>query len=271
MRWRKARALEALHLALPPSGRLMRILGPIVLPSPAVVQVVDAEIEGCCAVGPQIIRDQPLRSDGVFPQKFAHQFQRGVLVALGLDQHIQNLALSVDSPPEIDHTAVDFQIEVSGAGEFRPRALSEPDVILSHHPAPIVRPLLYGFALSMRVLPSPVALRPELNNATPSLQPYYRTFITTTGCSAPVPRIGTLILAGTACLDFSLRIGATGSRVPHRSLDQSHAAFMPDAAWAEIRPSPDSSQVNEFPLVSTSSCTFRHLISGSLALVSLNL
>ena len=37
----------------------MRILGPIVLPSPAVMQVVDAEIEGCCAVGPQIIRDQP--------------------------------------------------------------------------------------------------------------------------------------------------------------------------------------------------------------------
>src|SRR6516165_10186662 len=34
---------------------------------------------------------------------------------------------------------------------------------------------------------------------------------------------------------------------------------------------PDSSQVNEFPLVSTSSCTFRHFISGSLALVSLNL
>ncbi len=26
----------------------------------------------------------------------AHQFQRGVLVALGLDQHIQNLALGVD-------------------------------------------------------------------------------------------------------------------------------------------------------------------------------
>ena len=90
----------------------------------------------------------------------------------------------------------------------------------------------------MRVLPSPVALIPELNNATPSLQPHYRTFIATTGCSAPVPRIGTLTLIGTAYLDFSLSIGATGSRVPHRSLDQSHAAFMPDAAWAEIRPSP---------------------------------
>jgi hypothetical protein len=64
---RRARALEALHLALPPSGQLMRILGPIVFPSPAIMQVVDAEVEGRCAVGPQIIRDQSLRNDGVFP------------------------------------------------------------------------------------------------------------------------------------------------------------------------------------------------------------
>src|SRR5208337_3227197 len=98
--------------------------------------------------------------------------------------------------------------------------------------------MFYGFALSIRVLPSPVDLTPEFNNATPSLQPYYRTFLTTTGCSAPVPCIGTLTLIGSAYLDFSLNIRATGSRVPHRSLDQSHAAFMPDAAWAEIRPSP---------------------------------
>src|SRR5689334_25296328 len=46
------------------------------------------------------------------------------------------------------------------------------------------------------------------------------------------------ILIGSTYLDFSLRIGATGSHVPHRSLAQSHAAFMPDAAWAAIRPSP---------------------------------
>src|SRR5437660_1620176 len=90
----------------------MRILGPIVLPSPAIMQVVDAEIGGCCASGPQIIRDQPLRNDGVFPQKLAHQFQRGVLVALGLDQHIQNLALGVDSAPQVDHTPIDLQIDL---------------------------------------------------------------------------------------------------------------------------------------------------------------
>src|ERR1700748_1014864 len=90
----------------------------------------------------------------------------------------------------------------------------------------------------MRVLPLPVALCREQNNATPSLQPHYRTLVPTTGCSAPVPRIGTLILIGSAYLDFSLCIGATGSRVPHRSLVRSHAAFMPDAIWAAIRPTP---------------------------------
>src|SRR6516164_613922 len=98
----------------------------------------------------------------------------------------------------------------------------------------------YGLALSMRVLPLPVALWPEQNNATPSLQPHYRTFITTTGCSAPVPRIGTLTLIGSTYLDFSLSIGATGSRVPHRSLVQGHAAFTPDARLGSNQAAPQA-------------------------------
>ena len=36
---------------------------------------------------------------------------------------------------------------------------------------------------------------PRLNNAAPSVQPHYRAFIPTTGHSAPVLRIGTLVLA----------------------------------------------------------------------------
>jgi hypothetical protein len=35
-----------------------------------------------------------------------------VLVSLGMDQHIEDLALGVDGPPKVDHTAVDFQIEL---------------------------------------------------------------------------------------------------------------------------------------------------------------
>ena len=38
---RRTRTLEPLHLALPPSRRLMRILGSIVHPSPALVAVLD--------------------------------------------------------------------------------------------------------------------------------------------------------------------------------------------------------------------------------------
>ena len=36
---------------------------------------------------------------------------------------------------------------------------------------------------------------PRLNNAAPSVQPHYKAFIPTTGHSAPVLRIGTLVLA----------------------------------------------------------------------------
>ena len=35
-------------------------------PSPAVMEVVDAEIEGRCAVGPQIIRHHSLGNDGAW-------------------------------------------------------------------------------------------------------------------------------------------------------------------------------------------------------------
>src|SRR6516164_3317834 len=55
-----------------------------------------------------------------------------------------------------------------------------------------------GFALSTELLLLPVGSEPRLNNAVPSVQPHYSTFIPTTDCSAPVPRIGTLVLAGFA-------------------------------------------------------------------------
>src|SRR5215469_9552012 len=74
-----------------------------------------------------------------------------------------------------------------------------------------------GFALSTGFLPSPVDPRPELNNATPSVRPHYRALFPTTGRSAPVPRLDTLILMGATHLDFSLRIWATGSHIPCKS------------------------------------------------------
>src|SRR5271155_362314 len=55
------------------------------------------------------VRDQSLRSEGVFLQKFAHQFQRSMPVSLRLDEDIEDLAFGVDCAPEIDHPATDFQ------------------------------------------------------------------------------------------------------------------------------------------------------------------
>ena len=46
----------------------------------------------------------------VFREELAHQFQRGVLVPLGLDQHFEDFTLRIDSAPQIDHAASDSQI-----------------------------------------------------------------------------------------------------------------------------------------------------------------
>ncbi len=67
-----------------------------------------------------------------------------------------------------------------------------------------------------------------------------------------MPRIGTLTLAEAIRWGFSLNIRTTGSYVPYQSLDQSHAAFMPDAGWAVIRFPPTLSRANHSLPVSTS-------------------
>ena len=55
------------------------------------------------------------------------------------------------------------------------------------------------------------------------LLPYY-------GLLRPCARIGTLALTRFSRLSFSLNIGATGSRVPQKSLFWIHATSKPDAA-----------------------------------------
>ena len=83
---------------------------------------------------------------------------------------------------------------VSNPGEFHPQALLEPDVNLSAHPAPIDQS--FGFALLSSSSHKMVDHIVKPVNATPSLHLHYRDFNTTTSCPAPVPRIGTLTLAG---------------------------------------------------------------------------
>jgi hypothetical protein len=90
----------------------MRVLRPVVAPSTAVVAACKAKFVGCGAIGSQIVGDQPVWDKGVFPQKLAHQFQRRRPVPPALDQHVERFALGVDGAPEVDHAAVDPEIDL---------------------------------------------------------------------------------------------------------------------------------------------------------------
>src|SRR2546429_7312055 len=110
-----------------------------------------------------------------------------------------------------------------------------------------------GLALSTLVIPLRVVGGIKPDDDVPSVQRHYSTFVPITDASAPVFRIGTLVLAVTDRLDFSLNIGTTGSCVPYRSPSQGHAAFMPDAGWAVGRLPPTLARGTEVQIpVSTS-------------------
>jgi hypothetical protein len=67
------------------------------------------------------------------------------------------------------------------------------------------------------------------------------------------------------------KIAMRQSTVPPESLDQVHATFMPDATQAVSKFPPGFIPESSYPPVLASSLVFRHLIIGSLLLVSLNL
>ena len=52
------------------------------------------------AVRAQVVGDHSIGNEAAFLEKVAHQFQRGVLVPLGLDQHVEKLTLLIDSAPQ---------------------------------------------------------------------------------------------------------------------------------------------------------------------------
>jgi hypothetical protein len=111
--------------------------------------------------------------------------------------------------------------------EFHIRALPEPCMTLSSHTAPDVRPLLERLCLAHGLLPFPVGQWPRPNNAAPSLQPHYRAFDATTGCSAPAPRFGTLALAVGAACGFSLHVIGR---------DEAQVLTFHTKAWSSLAP-----------------------------------
>ena len=74
----------------------------------------------------------------------------------------------------------------------------------------------------------------RLNNITPSLHPRYETS-SLLRVIPPLCPASVLSLSWVLYLSFSLIIGTTGSHVPHKSLVQVRATFMPDVIQAVSR------------------------------------
>src|SRR6266704_4397315 len=114
----------------------------------------------------------------------------------------------------------------SRPGEFHPEPLTDPDLILSHHPAR---------AIARRLPPSTERRAPpgepvgpnQRRWPTPFAPALLQAFVATTRQSAPLRRIGTFGLAVLAACTFSLGIAVLGSHVPYKSLVELRAAYMP--------------------------------------------
>src|ERR1700691_1456378 len=104
--------LEALHLALSSTGRLMRIPGAIVRPPVGLMATFNAQFSGRGGIRCESVGRHSFRDEAILLQKLAHEFQRSRLVSLGLNQDVQDLALGVDGAPEVDHAASDLQIHL---------------------------------------------------------------------------------------------------------------------------------------------------------------
>ena len=135
-----AGGFEPLHDPLSSPGWLMLILGAIVEPLVLTMLEFHAHVLACRAIGSEPVRDQNTRNTSLFADELAQESLGGAPVTTALHQRVKHEAVLIDGAPEPVFLAADGDDEASGAGEFHPRALSEPDVILSHHPAPIVRP-----------------------------------------------------------------------------------------------------------------------------------
>ena len=81
-------------------------------PPTALMAGANAKIMGGGGIRAQIVGDQLIGGEPAFFQEFAHQFQRGMLVSLGLDEHVEDLALAVDGAPQIDHAAGNLEINL---------------------------------------------------------------------------------------------------------------------------------------------------------------
>jgi hypothetical protein len=99
-RWADPGDLKRCNLALAPSRRLVRILGPIVLAQAPLVPSRQADFGLCRAVRAQLVGHQHIGREALFLEQLAHQFHRCSFIAPSLHEQVENLAFVVNRAPQ---------------------------------------------------------------------------------------------------------------------------------------------------------------------------
>src|SRR5271165_1276135 len=150
---------KPLHGPFSSSKRLMRILRAIVEPTTDLLEIGVADLFHRRGIRAKPVGDHDPRL-AIFLHDALEKLERRRLVPLRSDDRFQNFAFVIDRAPEIAELAVDLHERSSGPGEFHPQALTDPDVSVSAHPAPTVRPLPDTAIANARTAQAPDALRP---------------------------------------------------------------------------------------------------------------
>ena len=92
---------EALHLSFSSSNRLMRVLRTVVGTQSLLMQSRKANLAKRRSVGPQLIGDDNRRNEALATKELAQKAHCRGLVASGRNKNFQNLALTIDSAPQV--------------------------------------------------------------------------------------------------------------------------------------------------------------------------
>jgi hypothetical protein len=103
----RRRRFETLHLPLASSHRLVGVLRPVVLANALLMASAKPEMAARSPVGPKSIGDEHARRIALLPEELAHQPKGGCLVALGLDEQVEDLTFAVDGSPKVHAPAAD--------------------------------------------------------------------------------------------------------------------------------------------------------------------
>ena len=95
-----SRRSEALHRSLSSSKGQMRIFRPVVEALMRAMLDRGHGLTRCCSVRAELVGDDALGRNALLSQQAPQQTSRGLAVALGLQNLVENIALLIDRAPE---------------------------------------------------------------------------------------------------------------------------------------------------------------------------